>query len=236
MKKYFYIIVFLFAISKYGLSQHITFGIVNSLDFNLYRFYNSDYLHNRYTVKADPGWTFCVSALYSLNNNLSFYSGIGVSAKQLVPDLNKTTHIFESVHYTSMEIPLRAKYRLYSFSKTDDKSIGDKGKLKQRQKKEKKTSNPFDNNAIHLYVIAGFSYSQMVSVQPQYFDDGNVIYEPLEKQMVFYPEIGIGLSKKYLDRHLFTLDFKARYSRKPFEFSTSIVEHANVEIGYFYTW
>jgi hypothetical protein len=55
-----------------------------------------------------------------------------------------------------MEIPLRAKYRLYSFSKKDDKSIGDKGKLKQIQKKEKKTSNPFDNNAIHLYVIAGF--------------------------------------------------------------------------------
>jgi hypothetical protein len=76
----------------------------------------------------------------------------------------------------------------------------------------------------------------MVSVQPQYFDDGNVIYEPLEKQMVFYPEIGIGLSKKYLDRHLFTLDYIARYSRKPFEFSTSIVERANVEIGYFYTW
>jgi len=236
VKKFLYVIVFLVISSNLGLSQQITFGIVNSLDFNLYRFYNSDYLQNRYTVKPDLGWTFGISALYNLNNNFIIQSGLSVTTKQLVPDLNKVTHIFESVHYTSIELPLRAKYRVYSFSKTIDNSISDKSKSKKRSKKHKKKNKLFDGNAVHLYAIAGLTYSQMINVKPQYFDDGNVVYEPLEKQKTLYPEIGIGLSKKYLDSHLFTLDFIGRYSRNPFVFSTSVVEKANVEIGYFYTW
>lgn len=236
MKKFFYIIVFLVSSSNVGLSQQITFGIVNSLDFNLYRFYNSDYLQNRYTVKPDLGWTFGVAALYNVNNNFILQSGLSVTTKQLVPDLNKVTHIFESVHYTSIELPLRAKYRIYSFSKTVDDTISDKSKSKKRSKKQKKRNKLFDHNAVHLYAIAGLTYSQMIKVKPQYFDDGNVVYEPLEKQKTLYPEIGIGLSKKYLESHTLTIDFLARYSRSPFEFSTSVVEKANVEIGYFYTW
>jgi len=236
MKKFLYIIVFLVSSSNVGLSQQITFGFVNSLDFNLYRFYNSDYLQNRYIVKPDLGWTFGVAALYNVNNNFILQSGLSVTTKQLVPDLNKVTHIYESVHYTSIELPLRAKYRVYSFSKTVDNSISDKSKSKKRSKKQKKRNKLFDHNAVHLYAIAGLTYSQMISAKSQYFDDGNVVYEPLEKQKTLYPEIGIGLSKKYLEMHMFTIDFLARYSRNPFEFSTTVLEKANVEIGYFYMW
>ncbi len=235
MKKFLYIIVFLVSSSNLGLSQQITFGIVNSLDFNLYRFYNSDYLQNRYTVKPDLGWTFGFSALYNVNNNFILQSGLSVATKQLVPDLNKITHIFESVHYTSLELPLRAKYRMYSFSKKDESAAYENSKNKDKKRKIKRLKT-FDHNALHLYTIAGITYSQMLNIAPQYFDDGNVVYDPLEKQMKMYPEFGIGLSKKYLDSHVFTLDFIGRYSRNLFEFSTSVVERANVEIGYFYMW
>jgi len=235
MKKYCFIFLFTIISSSCAISQRLTFGIVNSIDFNLYRFYNSDYLQNRYVAKPDVGWTFTAAALYNVNNNLSFLSGIGISTKQLVPDLNKVTHIFESVHYTSIEIPLRAKYRMYSFSQKDENDTQENKKNKKKKKKEKKQKT-FDHNAVHLYAIAGITYGQMLSVEPRYFDDGNVVYDPLEKQMNIYPEFGIGLSKKYLDKHLFTIDFIGRYSRNPFEFSTSIIERANVEIGYFYAF
>ena len=82
MKKHLYIIVFLVASVNICLSQHITFGIVNSLDFNLYRFYNSDYLQNRYTVKHDLGWTFGISALYYVNNNFILHKNEGTNITQ----------------------------------------------------------------------------------------------------------------------------------------------------------
>lgn len=226
-------VVFISMLVNFGYSQKWYLGLNTGLDFNLYKFYNSDYIDGRTLVKPDVGLTFGFSGLYVANKNVTLQGGLAITTKQLVPDLNKVEYIFESVHYTSLEIPLRMKYRMYSFGKKDIEDINLK---KHKSKKAKTQTKSVDPKSLQLSIIAGINYSQMLKVSPQYFDDGNVTYLPLDLEKLIYPEIGIGLSKQYKDVNHFSIDMVSRISRIPYEFSTKLLEKVSVEFGYFYMW
>jgi hypothetical protein len=224
-------VAFITILVNFGYSQQWYLGVNNGLDFNLYKFYNSDYIDGRTLVKPDVGWTFGFSGLYSVNRNVTLQGGLAITTKQLVPDLNKVNYIFESVHYTSLEIPLRLKYRMYSFSKN---KIENENLKKRQSKKSLKHTKLFDPQDIQLSVIAGFSYIQMLKVSPQYFDDGNVTYPLLDLEKLIYPEFGICFSKQHKENLLFSIDIITRISRKPYEFSTNLVEMVSFVFGSFY--
>lgn len=233
MKTIFISVTILLIFFNFGLSQQWYIGVNNGLDFNLYKFYNSDYKSGRSIVKPDIGWTFGLSGLYRPNHNISLQGGISITTKQLIPDINKIIYIFESVHYTNLEIPLKLKYRVYSFGKRSMEDIIVKGNS-NKKRANKKAKIQFDPSAIQLSLFAGLNYTQMLKAKPKYFDDSNIVYPPLELLKLIYPELGLSFSKSYNDIHIFSIDFLTRISRRPYEFSTEIVEKLSLEFNYFY--
>lgn len=231
MKKLSFCISFILILSNFGYAQQWYLGVCTGLDFNLYKFYNSDYINGQTLVKPDIGWTFGLSGLYKTNENIILQGGLAITTKQLVPDLNKVDHILESVHFTSLEVPIRIKYWMQSFGKREIEDINFK---KRKSKKTKNQTKSFYSNALQLSVVAGINYSQMLKVSPTYFDDGNVIYLPFDLKKLIYPEIGISFSKNYNDVHQLSIDVLTRISRNPYEFSTKIVEKVSLEFNYFY--
>lgn len=233
MKTLFSSVIFLFVVFNFGISQQWYIGVSNGLDFNLYKFYNSDYKSGRSLVRPDIGWTFGLAGLYRPNQNITLQGGISITTKQLIPDINKIEYIFESVHYTNLEIPLKLKYRVYSFGKRDQES--NNATIKTKKKRTSKQSKiSVDPSALQLSLFAGLNYTQMLKIKPKYFDDSNITYPPLELQKLIYPELGISFSKNYNDIHLFSIDLLTRISRRPYEFSTNIVEKLSLEFNYFF--
>ena len=235
--KIFWSVIFVI-VSFFAQAQKISLGLSQSLDLNLYRFYNSGLISDRYMVLPDYGMTFTPMVRYDFSSHWSIQTGLGLTTKQLIGDLNKMDYIFESINYTSVEIPLRARLKIFSIYEASKESQQDKLKSNVKRRKKNKSRNRIDEEQRkekwRIDGVFGVAFSKIITAKPLYFTDGDANIDPLPLYIIPYPEVGLSASKTFKNKHNFSLDIMSRVSRNPFEFSTKIVEKIGIEFVYFY--
>lgn len=225
-------------ISFLAQTQKLSLGMVQSLDLNLYRFYNSGLISDRYIVLPDYGITFTPIVRYDFSSHWSIQTGLGLTTKQLIGDLNKMDYIFESINYTSVEIPVRARLKIFSIYEASEESQEDNLRIKNKRRKKNKLRSRIDEQQRkerwRIEGVMGVAFSKIIAAKPLYFTDGDANIDPLPLYIIPYPEVGLSVSKTFKSKHNFSLDLMSRVSRNPFEFSTKIIEKIGVEFTYLY--